>query len=56
MQKNNGRVLLGGAVAAVMAGVSAEAFAQLEEVVVTAERRETSLQQTPISIGTPSIT
>ena len=37
--------------AAVMAVMTAEtAFAQLEEVVVTAERREASLQDTPISI------
>ena len=36
---------------AVMAVMTAEmAFAQLEEVVVTAERREASLQDTPISI------
>jgi iron complex outermembrane receptor protein len=40
------------AVAAVLAGVSSAAFAQnLDEIVVTAERRETSLQQTPISIA-----
>ena len=36
---------------AVLAALTAEtAFAQLEEVVVTAERREASLQDTPISI------
>ena len=40
------------AVAAILAGVSGASFAQsLDEIVVTAERRETSLQQTPISIA-----
>ena len=37
--------------AAVLAGLTTPLYAQLEEVVVTAERRETSLQQTPISIA-----
>jgi iron complex outermembrane receptor protein len=40
---------LGAAVTSVLV-VSSPAVAQLEEIVVTAERRETSLQQTPISI------
>ncbi len=40
------------AVCAALAGGPAVGFAQaLEEIVVTAERRETSLQQTPISIA-----
>jgi iron complex outermembrane receptor protein len=43
---------LSGAVAAVLAGFSGTSFAQnLDEIVVTAERRETSLQETPISIA-----
>jgi iron complex outermembrane receptor protein len=40
------------AIAAALAGVAATSGAQnLEEIVVTAERRETSLQETPISIA-----
>jgi iron complex outermembrane receptor protein len=51
MNQLNQRALLRIAVMGLMVGVSGQAFAQLEEVVVTAERRETSLQQTPISIA-----
>jgi iron complex outermembrane receptor protein len=51
MNRLNQRALLRIAVMGLMVGVSGQAFAQLEEVVVTAERRETSLQQTPISIA-----
>ena len=44
-----------GAVGAVLAGASPMAFAQqtsgLEEIIVTAERRETALQDTPISVA-----
>ncbi len=47
----SGRSLIRVAVAAVLAGVSTQGFTQqLEEVVVTAERRELSLQDTPISV------
>jgi iron complex outermembrane receptor protein len=44
---------VGAAVAAIVAGASTSSFAQqgLEEILVTAERRETSLQETPISIA-----
>ena len=44
-----------GAVGAVLAGASPMAFAQqspgLEEIIVTSERRETALQDTPISVA-----
>jgi iron complex outermembrane receptor protein len=43
---------LSAAVAAILAGVSSQSLAQsLDEFIVTAERRETALQQTPISIA-----
>ena len=48
MKPSSPKTLLATAVMAVMTAETA--FAQLEEVVVTAERREASLQDTPISI------
>jgi iron complex outermembrane receptor protein len=43
---------LSAAVATILAGISSQGMAQvLDEFVVTAERRETALQQTPISIA-----
>jgi iron complex outermembrane receptor protein len=43
---------LSAAVAAILAGVSSQGMAQvLDEFIVTAERRETALQQTPISVA-----
>ena len=43
---------LSAAVAAILAGVSGQVVAQvLDEFIVTAERRETALQQTPISVA-----
>jgi iron complex outermembrane receptor protein len=50
----NGKVLLGGAAFIVMAGTGAEALAQttqLQEVIVTSQRREQSLQNVPISVS-----
>jgi iron complex outermembrane receptor protein len=49
-----GRLPLRTAIAAVLAGASTRGVAQppaLEEIIVTAERHETSLQKTPISIA-----
>ncbi len=53
MDRFNRRLTLSTAVAAVMASISANGYAQqgLDEIVVTAERRETSLQETPISVA-----
>ena len=48
------RLPLGTAIAAVLFGASSRGVAQppaLEEIIVTAERRETALQKTPISIA-----
>jgi iron complex outermembrane receptor protein len=47
------RLLLGGAAFVVMAGMGAEALAQttLQEVIVTSQRREQSLQSVPISVS-----
>ena len=48
------RATIGAAVAAACAGTSPTVFAQgagLEEIIVTAERREASLQDTPISVA-----
>ena len=43
---------LSAAVATILAGVSSQGTAQvLDELIVTAERRETALQQTPISVA-----
>src|SRR5687767_11466711 len=42
---------LAAAISAALAAASAQAQ-QLEEIIVTAERRETSLQDTPISVAT----
>ena len=43
---------LSAAIAAILAGVSSQGAAQgLDEFIVTAERRETALQQTPISVA-----
>jgi len=51
MNHSSQRKLIAGAVAAVLAGVASQGFAQeLEEIIVTAQRRETTLQRTPISI------
>jgi iron complex outermembrane receptor protein len=52
MNRPNHRQLVGSILAAAFAGLAGQSLAQpaLEEIVVTAERRETSLQQTPISI------
>ena len=49
-----GRLPLGTAIAAVLVGASSRGVAQppaLEEIMVTAERHETALQKTPISIA-----
>ena len=52
MRKLSRRQPINAAVAALLAGFSGGSFAQqLDEIIVTAERRETSLQQTPISIA-----
>ena len=53
MDRFSRRSSLSTAVAAVVASASANGYAQqgLEEILVTAERRETSLQETPISIA-----
>jgi len=45
------RHAIAAAVAAVILSLPGASFAQLEEIVVTAERRATSLQQTPISVA-----
>jgi len=49
-----GRLPLNTAIAAILAGASSQGVAQppaLEEITVTAERHETALQKTPISIA-----
>ncbi len=53
MDRFSRRSTLSTAVAAVVASVSGTGYAQqgLEEILVTAERRETALQETPISIA-----
>ena len=56
MQSNNRRILTraGWMTVPFLAAVPFAAQAQLEEVIVTAQRRETSLQETPISIQAPT--
>ena len=53
MDRFSRRLRVSSAVAAVLASISANGYAQqgLDEILVTAERRETSLQETPISIA-----
>ena len=48
MKPSNNRTLLAAAVVTILTAETA--FAQLEEVIVTAERREANLQDTPISL------
>ena len=50
MSHRNHRTLIASAVAGVLASAASPAFAQLETIIVTAERRETSIQDTPISV------
>ena len=47
MKPSSNRTLLAAAVVTILSAETA--FAQLEEVIVTAERREANLQDTPIS-------
>ena len=48
MKPSSNRTLLAAAVVTILTAETA--FAQLEEVIVTAERREANLQDTPISL------
>jgi iron complex outermembrane receptor protein len=53
MARSSQQQALSTAIATILAGLSTQALAQggLDEMIVTAERRETALQQTPISVA-----